>query len=73
MSEEKTLDSLLEKYGSLDKTLVGVDGNAFAIMAHFKRNARRAGWEKEDIDFVIKESQSGDYDNVIATISKFTD
>lgn len=73
-TEETTLDSLLEKYGKLeDATLVGVDGNAFSIMGHFRKNARRQGWSAEDIQFVIDKYQSGDYDNVIATIMRFTD
>lgn len=72
-NKEKSLESLLKKYGKLDTTLVGVNGNAFAIMGHFKTRARRAGWEAEDIEFVLKEAQSGDYDNLLATIMQFTD
>lgn len=49
-------------------TLVGVDGNAFAIMAAFTRNARRQGWCAAEINEVLKQAKSGDYDNLICVI-----
>lgn len=68
------LNELEEQYGSLNKTLVGVNGNAFAILGHFKEHAQRAGWEKSDIDFVLESAKStGDYNLLIATIMRFTE
>lgn len=49
-------------------SLVGVDGNAFALMGYFKINAQRQGWTKEDIDLVLTKAKSGDYDNLIVTL-----
>lgn len=71
--ETMTLESLEEKHGSFNETLVGVDGNAFSIMGHFKRNARRNGWSKEEIDFVLEEAKSDSYDHLVGVISRFTD
>lgn len=48
--------------------LVGQDGNAFSLMGVFSRQARREGWTKEEIDSVIKECTSGDYDHLLATL-----
>lgn len=48
--------------------LVGQDGNAFFLMGVFSRQARREGWTKEEIDSVIKECTSGDYDHLLATL-----
>ncbi len=48
--------------------LVDVDGNAFAIMGVFSRQARREGWTQEEIDLVLEEAKSGDYDHLLATI-----
>lgn len=50
-------------------TLIGVDSNAFSVMGHFSKLARRQGWTKEQIDVVLDEAKSGDYDNLLATIS----
>ena len=49
--------------------LVGVNGNAFMIMAVFQRQARREGWTKKEIDLVLKEAKSSDYNHLLATIS----
>lgn len=51
--------------------LVGVDGNAFAIMGAFRRQAKRSGWTEEAINLVLKEAQSKDYNHLVATISDY--
>ena len=50
--------------------LVGEDGNAFAIMGRFTREARRAGWTQEEIRAVLDEARSSDYDHLLATIAE---
>jgi len=50
-------------------TLVGMDGNAFVILGAFQRQARMDGWTAEEINEVMDEARSGDYDNLLATIS----
>lgn len=49
--------------------LVGVNGNAFMIMAVFRRQAKREGWTQTEIDAVLKEAKSSDYNYLLATIS----
>ena len=49
--------------------LVGLDGNAFNLMGQFSSAARRRGWAKDEIDKVLKECMSGDYDNLLVTLS----
>ncbi|ADG59933.1 hypothetical protein Acj9p033 [Acinetobacter phage Acj9] len=49
-------------------SLVGVDGNAFAIMGTFSRLARRQGWTQKEIDAVIEQCKKGNYDDLICTI-----
>lgn len=48
--------------------LVGLDGNAFALMGAFQKQARREGWTKDEIKVVIDKCTSGDYDNLIVTL-----
>ncbi|WP_338359957.1 hypothetical protein [Yeosuana marina] len=48
--------------------MVGTDGNAFAIMGAFRRQARKEHWTPEDIEAVLNEAQSGNYDHLLATI-----
>lgn len=54
------------KYVNLD--LADSDGNAFAVMANFQRAAKREGWKSEEIDKVLTEAKSGDYNHLLGTI-----
>ena len=53
--------------------LVGLDGNAFSLMGEFQRNARRQGWNKDEISKVINECMTGDYDYLLATLVTHTE
>jgi hypothetical protein len=53
----------------LGLALVGLDGNAFSIMGAFSRQAKREGWTKEEIDAVLTEAKSGDYQHLLFTIA----
>ena len=48
-------------------TLIGRDGNAFAIMAACRQAARKAGWTRDQIQAVTDEMKRGDYDHLLAT------
>ena len=48
--------------------LVGLDGNAFSLMGAFSSAARKQGWKKADIDKVIADCMSGDYDNLLRVL-----
>lgn len=48
--------------------LVGLDGNAFSLMGAFQVQARKEGWNREEINTVIDEAKSGDYDNLLRTL-----
>lgn len=48
--------------------LVGLDGNAFFLMGAFRKQARREGWTTEEIQSVIDECTSGDYNHLICTL-----
>ena len=52
--------------------LVGLDGNAFALLAAFQKAAFRQGYSQEEIEAVMKEAKSGDYDHLLQTLIKHT-
>jgi len=54
-------------------TLVGVNGNAFSIMAYTARAMRAAKFSKEEIDRMHTEAKSGDYYNLIAVCDGYID
>lgn len=53
--------------------LVGLDGNAFAFMGAFSKEAKRQGWKTEEIKTVIDECKRGDYDHLLFTLMQFTE
>ena len=50
-----------EKYVELE--LVGLDGNAFVLMGAFSQ-----GWTKEEIDKVLTECKSSNYNHLLHTL-----
>ena len=60
------MKKLVQKTVNLD--LEDCDGNAFAILGAFRRQARREEWTQEEIDLVLKVGQSSDYNHLLATI-----
>ena len=48
--------------------LVGLDGNAFAILGRVQRAMRQAGWSKTAIDSFMAEATAGDYDHLLQTV-----
>ena len=53
--------------------LVGLDGNAFCLMGVFQKNARRQGWEREEIEKVLDECTSGDYNHLLRVLMAHTE
>ncbi len=67
------LEDLIQKNGVGTGTLLGVDGNAFALMGYTQGKLRRASWPREDIEKVMEIAQSSDYNNVIRTCMRVLD
>lgn len=53
--------------------LVGLDGNAYVLMGAFSKQAKREGWEKEEIEKVLSECRSGDYDHLVQVLMDHTE
>lgn len=54
-------------------SLVGIDGNAFSIMAYVSRAMKDNGFSKEEIKIYQNEEMSGDYDNLLMISMKIID
>ncbi len=52
--------------------LVGMDGNAFALLGAFRRQAKKEGWTQEEIDVVLDDAKSGDYNHLLQVLIKHT-
>jgi hypothetical protein len=51
--------------------LVGLDGNAFALLGAFQKQAKKEGWEQEEISEVIDEAITGNYDYLLQTLTQY--
>lgn len=60
------MKKVIDKTVNLD--LVGINGNAYAIMGAFRRQAQKEDWTQEEINAVLDKAQSKDYLHLLATI-----
>lgn len=65
------MSTVVNKKVKLDLTCL--DGNSFALIAAFARQARREGWKSAEIDAVVDDCYSGDYDHCLQTLIAHTE
>lgn len=61
------------KHPEIAVTLVGGDGNAFAILGSVTQALKRAGVPQEEVDQFMTEATSGDYDHLLQTAMTWVD
>lgn len=54
-------------------TLVGTDGNAFAIMGKVRQAMQCAEWTPEEMVSAMDEMMSGDYDHLLSVVGDLCD
>lgn len=52
----------------INLNIVGLDGNAFALLAAFRRQAKAEKWTADEIEVVCKEAKRGDYGHLLETL-----
>ena len=53
--------------------LIGIDGNAFAILGRVKRALAEAGYSREDVAKYVAEATAGDYDHLLQVTMNWVD
>jgi hypothetical protein len=53
------------KYPNITVRLVGQNGNAYVVMGLVQGALKKGGVPKDEIDAVMKEMMSGDYDHLL--------
>jgi len=61
------------KYAEISVSLIGQDGNAFAILGRVIYAMKQADISDIEITQFHEEATSGDYDNLIATVMRWVD
>lgn len=49
----------------MNYSLIGVDGNAYSLMAYTATAMKNEGFSKQEIDTMYKDATQGDYNNLI--------
>lgn len=52
----------------LNLDLEGQDGNVFALLGYFKREAKKAGWTESEIKAKTAEAMNGNYYHLLAAL-----
>jgi len=67
--ETPTMGNLFTPPKTAPYTLVGQNSNAYHLLGGWADAATKNGWSKEDVDKVIGEATSGDYENLLAVLA----
>lgn len=59
------IKSIAEKNHIIEIDLTGADGNAFALLAYAKRIGYLIGLSEQEVEDILREMKSGDYENLI--------
>lgn len=59
------------KYPEIQVQLVGLDGNAWSIMARVSSALEDSGISEEEVEQYLTESKSGDYDHLLRTATEW--
>jgi hypothetical protein len=59
-----------KRTGPIVIDLTGPDGNAFALMAYATRFAKQFGRAQTEIDMLIQEMTSGDYEHLLQVFDR---
>lgn len=55
---------------TINLDLTTVDSNVFALLAAFRKQAKREGWTADEIKAVTDEAKVGNYDHLVSTLDK---
>lgn len=67
--ETLTMGNLFTPPRTAPYTLVGQNSNAYNLLGGWADAATKNGWNKEDVDKVIEEATSGDYENLLRVLT----
>ena len=59
------------KYPQVVVEMVGVDGNAFTILAAVRKALRQNGVPEAEVSEFVAEATSGNYDHLLATVAEW--
>jgi len=59
-----------QKTNKIEIDLTGPQGNAFFLLGTASKLGRQLGWDRDEIEILLRQMKSGDYDNLIKVFDK---
>lgn len=60
-----------KKSKGIEIDLTGPQGNAFFLLGTASKLGRQLGWDKDEIEILLKQMRNGDYENLVNTFDKY--
>lgn len=69
----KIRESIGEFNKKVKMNMVGMDGNSFNLMGQFAKRARPDKWTDDEVQYVLNQCMSGDYNHLLSVLLRYTE
>jgi len=60
-----------KKTKGIEIDLTGPQGNAFFLLGTASKLGRQLGWDKDEIEILLRQMRNSDYENLVNTFDKY--
>ena len=60
-----------QKTNGIEIDLTGPQGNAFFLLGTASKLGRQLGWDRDEIEILLREMKRGDYENLVTVFDKY--
>ena len=60
-----------KKTKGIEIDLTGPQGNAFFLLGTASKLGRQLGWDRDEIEILLRQMNQGDYENLVNTFDKY--
>ena len=60
-----------EKTNRIEIDLTGPEGNAYFLMGTASKLGRQLGWDRDEIEILLRQMRRSDYENLVNTFDKY--
>ena len=60
-----------KKSKGIEIDLTGPQGNAFFLLGTASKLGRQLGWDRDEIEILLRQMKQGDYENLVNTFDKY--
>jgi len=60
-----------QKTKGIEIDLTGPQGNAYFLLGTASKLGRQLGWDRDEIEILLRQMKRGDYENLVNTFDKY--